>query len=75
VDETRFAPTAPERIARNQAIFREANETLRQRVEALEAVAGPSSQVIAATDRSVIAKRVGEAGEHAERFADEGTAA
>ena len=120
MEETQFSPTTPERIARNQSIFREANETLRRRVESLdgatmrvpfvcecaapecrelvlltfqeysrvrtsdrwflsavghEAVAGPSSQVIAATDRYVIAEKVGDAGEHAERFADEGTEA
>jgi hypothetical protein len=120
MEEPTFAPTTPERIARNQVIFREANDRLRDRIESMdgdlgrvpficecaapecrelvsltleeyarvrksdrwffnavghEAVAGPSSQTIAATDRYVIAEKVGDAGEYAERFADEGTAA
>jgi hypothetical protein len=121
VDKAQFAPTTPERIARNEAIFREANDGIRAKAESFDgaslkrvpficegaeprcrelllltldeyrkaresdrwflnavghdAAAGPYSQVIVATDRYVIAEKLGEAGEHAERFADEGSGA
>jgi hypothetical protein len=119
MDEAQFAPTTPERIARNDSIFREANERIRELVQSLDgagparvpficecaapmcrellpltlkeygevrandrwflnavghnAVAGASAQVVAARGRYEIVEKVGEAGEHAERFAQDGT--
>jgi hypothetical protein len=115
MSDAQFAPTTPERIARNESIFREANEKIRDRAEASvqseatrvpficecaapmcrellsltlaeyseirandrwflnavghNAVVGSAATVVAANERYEIAEKMGEAGEHAERFA------